>query len=85
MFLWRSSMGSSATHCPGAGRAAPGYLCVYVADSANTDAIHNVDIFNPESSDGGNKSTGAHGFAIYLSATTIGAWNITGTYAVTAP
>jgi hypothetical protein len=77
--------GSSGPHCPGAGRAAPGYLCVYVANKSNTDQIHNFDIFNPETPDGGNNTAGAHGFAIFIKATTIGAWNITGTYAVTAP
>jgi len=76
---------TSAPHCAGAGHAAPGYLCVYVADPTNTDAIHNYNIFNPESADGGDNTSGAHGFGIYLAATTIGAWNITGTYAVTAP
>jgi hypothetical protein len=78
--------GSSAPpHCPGAGRAAPGYLCVYVASKSNTDQIHNFNIFNPETADGGNNTAGPHGWAIYLAATTIGDWNITGTWAVTAP
>jgi hypothetical protein len=77
--------GSSGPHCPGAGRAAPGYLCVYVANKSNTDQIHNFNISNPETSDGGNNTAGAHGFSIYLAATTIGAWYIKGTYAVTAP
>ncbi len=77
--------GSSGPHCPGAGRAAPGYLCVYVANKSNTDQIHNFNIYNPETADGGNNTAGAHGFSIYLAATTIGAWSIKGTYAVTAP
>ena len=80
-----ASNGSSQTHCPGAGHADPGYLCVYVANKSNTDQIHNFNIYNPETADGGNNTAGAHGFSIYLAATTIGAWSIKGTYAVTAP
>ena len=42
--------GSSGPHCPGAGRAAPGYLCVYVANKSNTDQIPQFQHLQPRDS-----------------------------------
>ncbi len=76
--------GSSATHCAGAGHAAPGYLCVYAGSTLDAEAPDSGNIYNPETGNG-PPGTGVNGFGIYLAASSEGAWGIGGTYAVTAP
>ncbi len=76
--------GASATHCPGAGHADRGYLCVYEANTLNVNDISDGNIYNPEVSPG-PEGTGKYGFAILVSPAGAGDWFISGTYAVTAP
>jgi hypothetical protein len=76
--------GASATHCPGPGHAAAGYLCVYQGDIFNARTPSSANIFNPEVV-GAPPGIGADGWSIYLSATASGAWDVFGTYAATAP
>ena len=73
--------GASATHCPGAGHAAAGYLCVYKGDFFDADAPSANSIVSPY----GGSGTAATGFGIDLSAADPGSWGVSGTYAVTAP
>jgi hypothetical protein len=76
--------GASATHCPGAGHADPGYLCVYEAVNLNANIPENENIYNPESFNG-PPGTGAHGFSIFLTAESSGDAILQGTWTVTAP
>ena|SRR5437016_8279849 len=76
--------GSSATHCSGAGHAAPGYLCVYQQNIFAATTPDSTAIFDPGIQDGPN-GAGAYGWAINLSSTLAGPWIVSGTYAVTAP
>jgi hypothetical protein len=76
--------GSSATWCPGAGHADPGYICVYQSYLANALTPDSSSIFNPEPL-AGSAGVGAHGFGIFLATTATTAWQVDGTYAVTAP
>ncbi|MDT7802398.1 MAG: hypothetical protein QOI78_5831, partial [Actinomycetota bacterium] len=65
--------GTSAVYCPGAGHAAPGYLCVY-QDNVEGAATPNAgNIFNPEVV-GGPPGTGKNGWSIYLHTTVTGDW-----------
>jgi hypothetical protein len=75
--------GASAPYCPGAGHAARGYLCLYQADGNNASPPDTDDTVNPEVP--GQGGTGTHGFAMLLQANSVGNWDISGTYAVTAP
>jgi hypothetical protein len=74
--------GASATHCSGPGHADPGFLCVYVGESAN---VTFYGILNPG---GGGTSTGfgadPTGAAIYFTATAAGNY-ADGQWTVTAP
>lgn len=75
--------GSSAPHCPGAGHADRGYLCLYQGTLVNAYPPDNSEVFNPEVNKNG---PGRFGFGIYLAALdTTDLWQVTGTYAVTAP
>ncbi len=76
--------GTSATHCPGTGHAAAGYLCVYQGDIFNADTPSSPNIFNPELA-GAPAGIGADAWSIFLHAAGTGAWDLFGTYAVTAP
>jgi hypothetical protein len=76
---------SAEPHCPGRGKAAPGFLCVYQGFAENAEAPRNFDIFNPETPAGIEEMAGSHGFAILLQSTKSGLTTITGSYAVTAP
>jgi hypothetical protein len=75
--------GASAAHCPGAGHADHGYLCVYENENSNAQAINDFNIYNPVNGNG--SSSDKTGFAILLEPQTSGDWYISGTYAVTAP
>jgi hypothetical protein len=75
---------ASATHCPGAGHADPGYLCVYEVNTLNINDISDGNIYNPEVANC-PPGTGVYGFAIFLSPASDGDWLVSGTYAVTAP
>jgi hypothetical protein len=74
--------GSSATHCPGAGQADSGYLCVYVSDALNIHTVNNGNIFNSEAG-GAPAGSGRFGFSIALIATATGSSFGGGSYAVT--
>jgi len=77
--------GGSATHCAGVGHADPGYLCVYQANSFNTQTPSNGSIFNPEQTNAPSGS-GANGFGITVTTSAASTfWQVSGTYAVTAP
>jgi hypothetical protein len=70
--------GASATHCPGAGQAEAGYLCVYqgVISNATTTGAQLVT---------GGPGASVNGFVVLISPVAAGSSYITGTYAVTAP
>ena len=76
--------GTSATHCPGTGHAAAGYLCVYQGDIFNAHTPSSSNIFNPALI-GAPPGIAPDGWSIYLNAAATGAWDVFGTYAVTAP
>lgn len=76
--------GASAAHCSGPGHADSGYLCVYQGDIFNAKTPSSANIFNPEPS-GAPAGIGAEGWSILLQAASAGAWDVFGTYAVTAP
>ena len=69
--------GTSATHCPGAGRAAPGYLCFYntIESSVNT----NSDFYTTDS-----EGMGKLGVVAYWDTNADSAY-IGGSWTVTAP
>lgn len=71
---------NSAPHCPGAGHAAPGYLCLYDVD---VSSVGSTDFY---SSDGDNfpASMGKLGVMLYWETTGAGAY-VGGSWAVTAP
>lgn len=75
--------GATATHCPGAGQADPGYLCVYQTTIQSGNTPNSSTIFNPDA--GGSSGAGKYGFSIFLSAFTGGVWYVGGVYSVTAP
>ena len=75
---------TSATHCPGAGQAERGYLCVYQKLIENAETPTGSSIFNTD--EGGKlPGTGIHGFEITLKAEKVGLTTVSGTFAVTAP
>src|SRR3954462_13377547 len=76
--------GSLAKHCPGAGRAARGYLCVYQDVNHNAFTPQNTDIFNPEDQLR-SAGTSARGFSLIAGPVNAGGWSLSGTYAVRAP
>ena len=76
--------GASATHCPGAGRAARGYLCVYQDVSYNAYTPQSTDIFNPKDQLR-SAGTSARGFSMVAGPVNAGGWSLSGTYAVRAP
>jgi hypothetical protein len=71
---------SSASHCPGVGKADPGYLCVYVGYELNANIYTPVE--DPQTGSAGTGKAGAIAYA-HTAATGIGA--VSGTWAVTAP
>lgn len=71
---------SSASHCPGVGEAAPGYLCVYVGYESAASIYTPVE--NPQT---GNAGTGTDGANAYAETLATGAGAVSGTWAVTAP
>lgn len=73
------------TACPGVGRAAPGFLCLYEAFSENLQTPSQAAVFDPEKLEAPSQSTGRSGFAIELSAKGEDPSAVTGTFAVTAP
>jgi hypothetical protein len=71
---------SSADHCPGEGRAAPGYFCAYVAYEQG------ASFFSPFENPGtGGNGTGVDGANAFAKTTGTGTGAIAGTWAVTAP
>ena len=81
--------GASAAHCSGSGHADPGYLCVYQDNALSAQPPNSMDISNPEV---GTlpAGTGTNGWTIHLTpvfpaGVSEGQWQISGTYAVTAP
>jgi hypothetical protein len=74
--------GSSATHCPGAGKADPGYLCLYQGFTENANTPSATDIFDPAT--GTHGAASVNGFAILLSSSGAGTAAVMGSYAVTA-
>ncbi|HEX6455641.1 MAG TPA: hypothetical protein VF009_03880 [Solirubrobacterales bacterium] len=76
--------GPSAAHCPGAGQADSGYLCVYEENNLNANVPESDNIYNPEGFNG-PPGTGTHGFSIFLTAETSGPVILQGTWTVTAP
>lgn len=77
--------GSSAPHCPGLGKADPGYLCLYqqrLVGALNQPT--SVNIGNVDDPIGGS-GVGRHGFNIYLTSSGAGNADFSGVYAVTAP
>jgi len=75
--------GASATHCPGAGKANAGYLCVYQKLLVNKTTTTSASIFNPET--GATATASQRGFGLYLVAAGVGDWYAAGSYAVGAP
>jgi hypothetical protein len=71
---------SSATDCPGVGRADPGFLCVYVGYEENT-SIHG-GFENPQT---GFEGVGRGGANTYTRTSGAGDGAVAGTWAVTAP
>ncbi len=76
--------GASATHCPGAGVAARGYLCVYQDASYNAFTPESTDIFNPEDPLR-SAGTSTRGFSLVAGPVNGGGWSLSGSYAVRAP
>ena len=74
--------GASATHCPGAGKADAGYLCVYQKQLLGANTPASADIGNPETATAGAST---RGWTILLTASGLGSWYVFGSYAVTAP
>jgi Collagen triple helix repeat (20 copies) len=76
--------GTSGTHCPGAGQAERGYLCVYQRFIENAETPKGSAVFNV---DEGAKpaGVGVHGFGITLKSEAPGLTTVSGTFAVTAP
>jgi len=74
--------GASATHCPGAGHADAGYLCVYQKQLSGATAPTSVAIGNPETATAGAST---RGWTILLAASGLGSWYVFGSYAVTGP
>jgi hypothetical protein len=70
--------------CPGVGRAAPGFLCLYEARSERVRTPTAGDVFDPEEFEGPAHATGRSGFAVELTASeSEDPSSITGTFAVT--
>jgi hypothetical protein len=69
----------SATHCPGAGQADPGYLCVYEAASSNRTGAANI--FNPITALNGASK---FGFGLFFAFAAAGGAFSYGEWAVTA-
>jgi hypothetical protein len=69
---------SSATHCPGAGQADPGYLCVY------RTGYSFVTVLAPYNPQNGTAGAGRFGSALFYTITASGSF-VYGTWAVTAP
>jgi hypothetical protein len=74
---------ASTAHCPGAGQAERGYLCLYQRSIEDAHTPINLNVFNPE--ENGPSGAGTHGFAISLKSEKAGLSKVTGTFAVTAP
>jgi hypothetical protein len=71
----------SATHCPGPGKADPGYLCIYESSSAGLSATADVQSFEDQLALLGS---GRFGFDLQWSVMTANAFAV-GTWTVTAP
>lgn len=71
--------------CPGAGRAAPSFICLYEAASENLEPPSQAAVFDPEQFAGPSQATGRSGFAIELTAKGEDPSSVSGTFAVTAP
>ena len=73
------------TACPGAGQAAPGFLCLYAQFSENLQPPSLAAISNPERAEGPAQTVGSSGFALLETSAAEGASAAEGSYAVTAP
>jgi hypothetical protein len=73
--------GASATHCPGIGKADPGYLCLYNGD------VYNVTLNYIYSTTSWVHATGkpSFGVVLYWTLTAPGSGYVGGTWTVTAP
>jgi hypothetical protein len=73
--------GSTATHCPGIGKADPGYLCLYNGDVSNEDLnyIYSTGSFVHA------KGKPSYGVVLYWTLHAPGAGYVGGTWTVTAP
>ncbi|MCW5889293.1 MAG: hypothetical protein KIT14_01940 [bacterium] len=76
--------GESAPNCPGRGRAAPGYLCLYQGWVDNAQTPSSGNIFDP-STEEGLSGASRFGFGIYLQSQSSGVTAVSGTFSVTAP
>jgi hypothetical protein len=76
--IW--TFNSSATHCPGAGSAGPGYLCLY---SARHVDVEPPETLNPETATVKHE-TGLHGVLLEWEINASPAYDA-GTFTVTAP
>lgn len=72
---------ATSTHCPGVGRADPGFLCLYAGEISNLTFQHTLNFPTPK---GGfeNDATGPFGFALYFAVTKSfgfadGSWTVT--------
>jgi hypothetical protein len=78
---------ATPAHCPGAGRADPGFLCVYRPGSSNV-TLDPASPFDPVAlslTGGGATGAGTHGAVVLYKATSAGYASAYGSWAVTAP
>jgi hypothetical protein len=76
------SAGSSATHCPGRGRAEAGYLCVYQLFNTNANSPPSSGAIH---SDDGSLGPAPSGFGVLFTSAAAGSSFIGGEWAYTAP
>jgi hypothetical protein len=68
---------ATSTNCPGVGKAAPGFLCLYEAQGTNNSA-QDIDEGN------GHGGADSYGFMVFMNATAASAFAY-GHWTVTAP
>jgi hypothetical protein len=78
---------AAPAHCPGAGRADPGYLCIYRPGFVNV-TLDTLSPFDPVAlslTGGGTTGAGTHGAIVLYKATATAYASAYGSWAVTAP
>lgn len=78
-----NASGTTSTHCPGFGKAEPGYLCLYAAEQNALTYEHTLN-FPQEIGGYQDNATGLYGFTLYFSVTATEGY-VDGSWTVTAP